>query len=197
MTTDRPDDVPSFEQLITPYLEKLYRLAYRFTDQTADAEDLLQDVLVKLHQRKDELSSIENLGPWLSRVLYNQFIDKQRQNARHRLRVVDTGRPTDEAADEILDKLASPEPGPAAAAENALNMKQLSQTLATLSVEHRTVLLMHDSEGYTLEEIHRVTGVPVGTLKSRLHRARARLREQLAAMEPFSGEERLSGVERK
>ena len=84
MSTERPHDVPSFEELLAPHLRKLYRLAYRFTGQVADAEDLLQDVLVKLYERRDELSSIEDLGPWSSRVLYNRFVDKQRQYARRR-----------------------------------------------------------------------------------------------------------------
>ena len=58
MSSQRPHEVPSFEQLLEPHLQKLYRLAHRFTGQVADAEDLLQDVLVKLYQRRDELSSI-------------------------------------------------------------------------------------------------------------------------------------------
>jgi len=197
MRTDRPDDAPSFEQLLEPYLEKLYRLAYRFTGQVADAEDLLQDVLVKLYQRRDELSSIEDLGPWLSRVLYNQFIDRQRQYARKRLRLVGAAGAGDGAPDDVLGNLASTDPGPAEAADQAFDITRLSDALAALSLEHRTVLLMHDSEGYKLEEIHRITGIPVGTLKSRLHRARARVRALLEEMEPSGTERRVSGVERK
>jgi RNA polymerase sigma-70 factor (ECF subfamily) len=60
--------------------------------------------------------------------------------------------------------------------------------LAQLSLEHRAVVLMHDSEGYKLDEIHKITGIPVGTLKSRLHRARARLREILTADGTFSAD---------
>jgi RNA polymerase sigma-70 factor (ECF subfamily) len=55
----------------------------------------------------------------------------------------------------------------------------VQQALAALSIDHRTVLLMHDAEGYKLEEIQLITGIPVGTLKSRLHRARSRLRDVL------------------
>jgi len=193
MSVTPTDEVPSFEQLLQPHLEKLYRLAYRFTGQVADAEDLLQDVLVKLYQRRDELSSIEDLGPWLSRVLYNQFVDRQRYYARQRLRLVGGSGQGEAARADPIGNLACPAPGPAAAAEQEFDITQLSHGLEALSLEHRTVLLMHDAEGYKLEEIHRITGVPVGTLKSRLHRARGRLREVLAGMEPFRADRRVRG----
>jgi len=196
MTNERPRGLPSFEQLVEPYLQRLYRLAYRFTGQVADAEDLLQDVLAKLYERRDELSSIEDLGPWLSRVLYNQFVDRQRQYARKRLRLVGAVGAGDGAPDDFLGNLESPEPGPAAAAEQAIDITCLGKALEALSLEQRTVLLMHDAEGYKLVEIQRITGIPVGTLKSRLHRARARVRALLEEMEPFGAERRVSGVER-
>ena len=192
MSTNPPHEVPGFEQLLAPYLKKLYRLAYRLAGQVADAEDLIQDLLVKLYQRRDELSSIEDLGPWLSRVLYNQFVDRQRQFARQRLRVVGGA---DGSGDDFIANLASPEPGPAVRAQRDFDITQLSTALAQLSVEHRTVLLMHDSEGYKLQEIQRITGIPVGTVKSRLHRARARVRDLLGGMEPFDVERRVLGVE--
>lgn len=194
--TEGSRDPPGFEQLVAPYLPRLYRLAYRFTGQVADAEDLLQDVLTKLYERRDELSSIEELGPWLSRVLYNQFIDRRRLYARKRLRLVGAVGAGDGAPDDVLGNLESPEPGPSAAAAQAIDITQLTKALAELSLEQRTVLLMHDAEGYKLIEIQRITGIPVGTLKSRLHRARARVRALLEEMEPFDSEGRVSGVER-
>ena len=196
MSTEPPEGTPGFEQLVAPYLQKLYRLAYRFTGQVADAEDLLQDVLAKLYERRDELSSIENLGPWLSRVLYNQFIDRKRQYARKHLRLVGAPGPGDGASEDVLGNLESAEPGPAAAAEQEIDITRLGQALAALSLEQRSVVMMHDAEGYKLSEIQRITGVPVGTLKSRLHRARARIRALLEEMEPFGDEQRVSGVER-
>ena len=78
-----------------------------------------------------------------------------------------------------------------------IDITRLGEALASLSFEHRSVLMMHDAEGYKLVEIQRITGVPIGTLKSRLHRARARVRALLGDMEPFATEQRVSGVERK
>src|SRR5947207_13761729 len=72
----------NFEGLLRPQVEYLYRLAWRFTGSVADAEDLVQDVLIKLFPRTRELLEIEKLRPWLARVLYNQYVDSVRKRAR-------------------------------------------------------------------------------------------------------------------
>lgn len=149
----------------------MYRLAQRLTGNVADAEDLLQDVLLKLYQRRRELSSIETLAPWLCRVLYNQFLDDLRQRKRQRLRIALAG---DTGPEEAIDPLQV-----AAPAGRLFDFGEVHSALAKLSNEHRSVLLMHDAEGYKLIEIQQITDIPIGTLKSRLHRARRRLRELL------------------
>lgn len=170
------DSPANFDALIRPHLDKLYRLAFRLTGERAEAEDLVQDVLVKAFHRHGELTSIAALGPWLARVLYNQFIDHQRKYARMRLRSV----PLDEKSDQLPDADAGTRT-PEQQASVEFDIRKLNRALAELSIEHRAVLLMHDSEGYKLIEIQTITGVSLGTLKSRLHRARARLRELLQA----------------
>jgi RNA polymerase sigma-70 factor (ECF subfamily) len=169
----RDDGPDRFDALLEPHLARLFRLAYRLSGDGADAEDLVQEVLIKAYGRRDDLAGIEALGPWLGRVLYNRFIDESRGHQRKRMRTVslDAGPGAPEPV--------SSEPEPDAAADAELDIKRLHTALAALSLDHRTVLLMHDSEGYKLEEIQKITSVPVGTLKSRLHRARARLRNLL------------------
>src|SRR5882762_11464065 len=77
----RPAEL-NFDDLLRPQVEYLYRLAWRFTGSVADAEDLVQDVLLKLFPKTEELLEIERLRPWLARVLYNQYVDSVRQRAR-------------------------------------------------------------------------------------------------------------------
>jgi RNA polymerase sigma-70 factor (ECF subfamily) len=168
-----------FENLVRPEIDRLYRFAYRLTDSRADAEDLVQEVLVTAFERRDELSSIEALGPWLARVLYNRFVDQRRRYERRRLRIVDVG------ADGGTDSEAGALPSAEEAAALELDIRALRAALAELSREQRVVVLMHDSEGYKLTEIQAITGTELGTLKSRLHRGRARLREILAARGSF------------
>ncbi len=179
--TDFVDRADSFEALLKPHLNQLYRLAYRLTGRRHDAEDLVQDTLVKLYRRSDELSSIRELKPWLGRVLFNQFIDDKRSYGRQALHLVDSNTEPDATAAPASARL---EPDLARASDEAADT--LIQALSRLSEEHRLVLMLHDVEGYKLLEIQELTGTPVGTLKSRLHRARARLREMLTPEGTFS-----------
>ena len=163
-----------FERLLKPHMQRLYRLAYRLTHSRPEAEDLFQDVLTKVFARLDELAELRDPGPWLSRVLYNQFVDHRRRYARQRLVSVEEGQLPGKSVEALHGNLDdSADPG------RLGDIRSLQSALDCLSNEHRTVVLLHDAEGYKLEEIHSITGDPVGTIKSRLHRARARLRELL------------------
>ena len=120
---------------------------------------------------------IEEPGSWLCRVM---FIDEKRRFARQRLFTVEEGV----LAGDGLEGLPGTD-NPALDHERFEKMQQLDRALCQLSDEHRLIVLLHDTEGYKLTEIQELTGVPVGTIKSRLHRARARLREILAASGTF------------
>lgn len=166
----------SFDSLVRPHLDRLYRLSFRLAGNKSEAEDLFQDVLTKVFPRLDELIELDEPGGWLCRVMYNHFIDDRRRFARQRLVVV--------AEDQLPSKDVETLPGkldPADDAEQRDNIMRLDAALNQLSDEHRLVVMLHDCEGYKLTEIQELTGTPVGTCKSRLHRARARLRELLTA----------------
>lgn len=166
----------SFDKLMRPHLDRLFRLAFRLTASKPEAEDLFQDVLLKAYARLDDLLDVQEPGSWLCRVMYNHFIDQRRRFARARLVSVPESQ-LPEAGVENLPGQLDPEHD----AERLDNIMRLERALAALSDEHRLAVLLHDAEGYKLEEIHEITGDPVGTIKSRLHRARARLRQLLAA----------------
>ncbi len=167
-----------FERLVRPHLESLYRLAFRFTGNAADAEDLLQDLLIKIYPRREELKQVDKLRPWLARVLYNLFIDTQRRRNRSPIHLADqTG---DEDDPDPVDRLAAEEgTNPEVETRRDGDLRQLQAALDRLSEDHRAVIMLHDVEGYTLEEMTEILECPIGTLKSRLHRARARMRQLL------------------
>ena len=177
-----------FEDLLRPQVEYLYRLAWRFTGSVADAEDLVQDLLLKLYPRTRELLDIERLRPWLAKVLYRQYIDFVRERARSPL--VELAADS-EGEDDPLDTLPALEDGPEDHAERSRLRERILAALERLSPEQRAVVTMHDVEGYSLEELETILETPLGTLKSRLHRARQRLRA-LLPMEPFSAGERVN-----
>lgn len=171
-----------FDALVGPHLVSLYRLAYRFTGSSENAEDLVQALLLKLIPQEQKLRKIERLGPWLARSLYHLYVDQLRHRAIS---------PLDLSADdggEGLEELAEPVV-PEEAVEQLLTQERVAAAVAQLPAEQRMLVAWHDIEGYTLEELAEQHHIPIGTLKSRLHRARARLRQIL--MQPFAASPRV------
>lgn len=169
----------AFETLVRPHLKPLFSLAYRFTRNREDAEDLIQELLLKLYPRRNELMEVERLRPWLARVMYRIFIDNHRRYSRSPVHLaVDYG--CDEQNADPVDNIISLGGDPEQETEQSVLNRHLLKVIDRLSEDHRHVLGLHDIEGYTLEEMQVILDCPIGTLKSRLHRARARLRELLA-----------------
>jgi RNA polymerase sigma-70 factor (ECF subfamily) len=179
MSTDH--EQPTFEKLVQPHFDRLWRLAFRLTGRKAEAEDLFQELLIKALGKLDQLVTIDEPGSWLSRVMYNLFIDEQRRFARTRMHLVDEGF----LPGDGLEGLPGPD-DPARNNERLEKLRQLDEALSQLGDEHRIIVLLHDTEGYKLTEIQELMNIPVGTVKSRLHRARARLREILSESGTFS-----------
>lgn len=163
---------------IEPYLEGLFRLAYRFCGNVHDAEDIVQDVVLKLHAKNIDISKYENPRTWLSKVLHRHFIDHYRRRIRS---------PVDHAedislggdSDNALDGYDSGHLPMHEQTENSRFMRALSNALKLLNEEQRTLIILFDVEGYSLNEIQEILDLPQGTIKSRLHRAREKLRQAL------------------
>lgn len=161
--------VRRFEKAIQPWLSDLRRLAIRLTGSADDADDLLQEMLLRLQPRMDEVAALQQPRPWLARVLYRIFVDQWRRR-----------RSAPERDDEAgVDDQPSGSDLPDEAFERALTRERLQAALDRLPGFQRELVILHDVEGYTLTEIAAIADTPTGTLKSRLHRARAALRESL------------------
>lgn len=181
----RKDSNSQFEQLLRPYLKHLYYLAYRFTGQRDDAEDLVQDLLLKLFPRLQEMEHIDKLGPWLNTVLYRLFVDQFRRQQRS---------PVDFSGDDFIYQThASEVTGPSDRVNAELIRNNIYNALEKLKQEQRILVLLHDVEGYSLDEINQMMDIPIGTIKSRLSRARAQLREIIKYMEPDEAHSVLTG----
>lgn len=168
------NESPVFEDLILPHIDHLYKVAYRFTGTVNDAEDLVQDLLVKLYPKVNEMTKVESLRPWLVRVMYRMWVDR----LRHRNR-----SPVDHIGDcidiENETKESSPEGRPEEDLQREKLQYRVQHAIDQLSEQHRIILIFHDVEGYSLNEISEILDCATGTLKSRLHRARAHLRKLL------------------
>jgi len=166
-----------FEQLVKPHLERLYKYAYRLCGQRDDAEDLVQDLLLKLYPRLEEMKDIEKLGPWMTRILYRMYIDNVRREQRSPIDRMDGEEPGYET---YMGNL----PGPLENVDTELTHDVINGALQKLGEDHRILIILHDVEGHNLREIHELTGLPEGTIKSRLSRARNKLREMIKKRDP-------------
>jgi RNA polymerase sigma-70 factor (ECF subfamily) len=144
----------------------MYRVAYRLTRSSHDAEDLAQEVCVRAYSRLDELERLEQPRGWLLRVLYRLFVDSVRRYERRHVSALD---------DIDADGLVCGEPTPPEEAERSLSRRKLDKAWRHLDDEQQALLALHDIEGHSLAELMALTGMKEGTLKSRLHRARVRL----------------------
>ncbi|WP_444903673.1 RNA polymerase sigma factor [Microbulbifer sp. CnH-101-E] len=156
-----------FAELIHPHIRQLYRMAFRWTGNREEAEDLVQDVLASLLTRSVALEKIQRLGPWLIKVLYNRYVDLYRRRR---------SSPIDEEVDWETVASGTPEKGLSSQVEM---QRILLQALSKLEVDWRDTVLLHDVEGYSLLEVADILGISVGTVKSRLHRAHKKLKKLL------------------
>ena len=161
-----------FELLVEPHLNKLYKFAYRLTGHQDDAEDLVQDLLIKTYPRLEEMGKIEKLSSWLFRILYHIFIDKVRREQRSPIDLMGED-------ESVYETRYSEGDDPSDVVNSELNLEMLSSVLQRLKVEHRILIMLHDVEGYSLQEINEITGIEIGTIKSRLSRSRKKMREML------------------
>ncbi|MES1943815.1 RNA polymerase sigma factor SigE [Salinisphaera sp. PC39] len=166
-------------RVLRPAMPALYRLAYRLTGQEADAEDLLQDLVVRLYDRADEIARLDRPEIWLSRVLYRLYLDDRRRRGRRPVPVGELAA-NDDDADPVADHPDDPGLAPEALHERGALGERLTRALARLPEAQRIAVILHDVEGYRLAEIAAITGAAEGTVKSRLHRARRELRGLLS-----------------
>jgi RNA polymerase sigma factor (sigma-70 family) len=178
-----------FDRLFREHIPALYRSAYRWTGAVDRAEDLVQELLTRLYPRLDEVSKLDQVKPWAMRVMYRIFVDQLRRERRSPVQFGLESDQEDEAEGE--PGIAAPGTDPDVLLDREITQERILAAWSQLNEDHRVVLSMHDIEEYSLVEIAQILDAPVGTLKSRVHRARARLRE-LLEKEPFGTEARVN-----
>ncbi|MBS3755011.1 MAG: RNA polymerase sigma factor [Desulfobacterales bacterium] len=163
-----------FEQLLAPHMNTLYKTAWRLVGKADEAEDLVQQVLEKIYPQTKKLETIEQLGPWLKKVVYREFVDNYRKRVR---------RPENYPAEkeDALENLRESEDNPETLVLRAENRQRVLRALDRLDGDNRALVVMHLAEGYTLAELAEIFQIPAETVKTRLRRARARLKKNLLA----------------
>jgi RNA polymerase sigma-70 factor (ECF subfamily) len=164
----------AFEALLRRYDERLFNTVFRLMGNKEDAEDVVQETLVNAYQSLASFKGDSQFFTWLYRIAYNTAISHKRKPKG--AVSLDAGR-NGEAGFEPLDGSEYNQPGSAMA--RAEDVRRIERALHQLSPEHRVVLVLKEIEGQKYETIAEILQVPVGTVRSRLHRARLELREIL------------------
>ncbi len=167
----------AFAELVKRYQDRLFTVAYRVLGNADDAADAVQDVFLNAYQSLRGFKGDSELFTWLYRIAFNTAISaKRKRRGVVRLDSYGAGRygSADEGGLDPADR--STDSAPDAALERTEDERVLAEAVAKLSPEHRAVLVLKDIDGLKYEEIAEVMEVPIGTVRSRLHRARLELK---------------------
>ena len=165
-----PNEPPTFEKLMLPHLDAAYNLASWLLRDPHDAEDAVQDACVRAYHAFNRFHGSDG-RPWLLTIVRNVCYSRMRQNRRGPQEVA--------FEDEIHGSTQDPADANALAWHEVKNA-QLNQALDRLPAEHREVIVLHEIEGLAYRQIADIAGIPIGTVMSRLARARGRLQVELS-----------------
>jgi RNA polymerase sigma-70 factor, ECF subfamily len=165
-----------FEAIAVPFMSAVYHFSYNLAGNTDDAQDILQETYLKAFRFFDSFQKGTNCKAWLFQIAKNSFINRYRKQSREPDKV------SYDAIEEFYDTLR-----PSGTDENNLDITlfqnmlddEISTALHALPEPFKTVLILSDLESMTYEEIAELVGCPIGTVRSRLHRARKILRDKL------------------
>lgn len=169
----------AWDELLAQYSERFYNLAVHFAGGTEDAEDLTQEICLRLYQNLRQYRGDVPLGAWALRLSRNLCIDHYRCARRERR--------TSAVSEEVLVQLPAGGEDPQAAAQRRQQLRAVYQALEEMPEDAAEVVLMRDLQGWSLAETAAYLDLPVGTVKSRLHRARLDLADRVTARLGASG----------
>jgi len=160
---------PTWDEIVREHSARVYRLAFRLTGNRHDAEDLTQEVFVRVFRSLNSYTPGTFEG-WLHRITTNLFLDQVRRKQRIRF---------DSLPDDAADRLPGGDPGPERVWEHNNLDYDVQAALDSLAPDFRAAVVLCDIEGLSYEEIAATLDIKLGTVRSRIHRGRTQLREAL------------------
>lgn len=164
-----------FKEAAVSHLDHLYRVAFHLTRDQADAEDLVQETYLQAVTHSDQFTLGTNLKGWLARILYNLFVNRYHRDKR----MVSLDQTVDDAETAWVDSLPGSDPGPEKEALRTELQGKVMEALSALREEFRIPVVLVDIGGFSYAEVGEILSCPVGTVRSRLFRARAILAGKL------------------
>lgn len=176
--TGKNPDRSAFAELVKRYQSHVERLLYHLAPDWSDRSDLVQEVWIRVYRHIQRLNEPEKFKGWLSRIVTNLFYDELRKRKRHRTPLsLDAPRQPDGEGPDW--DIACAAPGPDETLVTQEFYQQLRTAIDQLPDSFRTTIVLRELQGLSYEEIAEITSVSLGTVKSRIARARRRLQEQL------------------
>ncbi len=171
-------DIDAFEQIFQLYHRRIYNAVYGMLSDADEAQDVTQDVFLRLHDALPTLRADEAFSTYLYRIALNLCRDRARRKKRVRFQSIDTPRTDDEGSSESME---FPDLGklPEEIVNNEELQTRVREAVSTLSDDHKAVIVMHHFQGMEVNDIARILDVPTGTVKSRLARGRDQLHRKL------------------
>jgi RNA polymerase sigma-70 factor (ECF subfamily) len=169
----------SFETLFQHSRRSVYRFACHLTGNVTEAEDVVQDAFVRAWQHFDRYDTTHSFEGWLFRIVTNRVIDLRRRQKRVPMYSLDTPLTYGEEGQSIADKCAAPHSDPQEIVVEPILEETLQNALAALPSNYRTAFLLCDVEQYSYQEIATITHCALGTVRSRISRARTLLRGRM------------------
>ncbi|MGI5920739.1 MAG: RNA polymerase sigma factor [Syntrophomonadaceae bacterium] len=179
-------DARAFEELVSRYQNKVYALAFRYMGNEDDAYDMAQESFIKAYRSLRSFKGDSNFGTWIYRITTNVCLDELRRRKR-RLLPLSLDEPLATKDGDTVDKeVADPNPTADVIYERKETSQYIHNILSQIKIEHRAVIVLRDMMDLTYEEIAEILNCSVGTVKSRLSRARNILRKKLSDRELLS-----------
>lgn len=171
------DDLAAFEQLVNLYQNRVYSLSYQLAGNHADAQDLAQEVFIKAYLAIKGFRYEADFGTWLHRITVNLWLNfKRKQNV---VPIVSLDEPVQTPEGEVYREVAAAGGNPEQYVEDREFGDCVRAALDELSADHKAALILRDIEGYSYEEMAAILNCSLGTVKSRLNRARQLLRQKV------------------
>jgi len=182
-----------YEKILTTHLNDMYALAYQLTGSHHNAEDLVQDLFVNLSMRRYQAREIERPKAWLATILYRTFVDQWRRQRRSPIIYSDEALNSSKSLAENSAVVNISSNDPELDFESNQRKELVSHILQQLNERQRQIIILHDMHEYTMNEISTILNLPLGTIKSNLHRARRHIADVLKPVQSKRSSMQLEG----
>lgn len=168
-------DMQAFEQIVLQYEKLVYNIAYKIFSNAEDAKDVSQDVFIKLYRNISKYEGTSSFKTWLYTIAYNTCIDEIRKRKKAKISSMDKMIEGDE--NNFERQFASNEPTPEQQVLIKEEISAVERAINKLNEDHKMIIVLRDIRQLSYDEIVQITGLSLGTVKSRINRARKKLKE--------------------